>query len=195
MEGLGQAGVVIGSVLTSWLISVFGIEASLVVMGGFAPAVAALLWSPLTSIERGAPVPDAEALALLRSMPMFTALSPPTLERLALDAIPLEVPGSTEVVRQGDEGDRYFAIADGVLDVSRNGSHVAELGRGDGVGEIALLDDVPRTATVTVRSDARLYSLTKEPFLLALTGHPPADRAARRVASDRRDRLMQLDAG
>jgi MFS family permease len=187
MEGLGQAGVVIGSVLTSWLISAFGVEVALIVMGGFAPAVAAILWNPLTSIERDAPVPDPEVLGLLRSMPMFAALSPPTLERLALDAIPLQVPASTEVVRQGDEGDRFYIVAEGRFDAIRDGTAVGSVGPGEGFGEIALLRDVPRVATVVSTSPARLFALERNVFLAAVTGHAANAAAADALVRQRLD--------
>jgi hypothetical protein len=185
MEGLGQAGVVVGSILTSWLISAFGIEVALVVMGGFAPAVAALLWNPLASIERDAPVPDAEVLGLLRSMPMFASLPPPTLERLALEAIPLEVPASTEVVRQGDEGDRFYIVAEGTFAAIRDGKVVGSVGPGEGFGEIALLRDVPRVATVASVSPARVYALDRNVFLGAITGHAASSAAADEIVRQR----------
>jgi CRP-like cAMP-binding protein len=145
-------------------------------------------------VDEAADVPVVE-IALLRSIPLFSALPAPALETLGRALEPVEAGPGTVLMREGEEGDRYYAIADGRLDVTRKGAHVATLGRGEGVGEIALLEQVPRTATVTVVEPARLYALTKEPFLLALTGHPPAHRAARGVVDARRDRLMQLDAG
>jgi CRP-like cAMP-binding protein len=96
-------------------------------------------------------------------------------------------------MREGEPGDLFYAIADGELEVARDGTQVARLGRGEGVGEIALLRSVPRTATVTATTDAHLYALAKEPFLLALTGHPGAARAAHGVADARLRELRQLD--
>jgi Cyclic nucleotide-binding domain/Major Facilitator Superfamily len=185
MEGLGQAGVMIGSVLTSWLISAFGLEVALVVMGGFAPLVAAVLWSPLASIERDAPAPDPEVLALLRSMPMFAALSPPTLERLALDAVPVRVPASTTVIHQGDQGDRFYIVAEGTFSAIRDGKVVGSVGPGEGFGEIALLRDVPRVATVASVSPARLFALDRAVFLGAVTGHAASSAAADAIVRQR----------
>jgi CRP-like cAMP-binding protein len=95
-------------------------------------------------------------------------------------------------MRTGEEGDRFYAIAEGELEVSRDGVTVARLGRGAGVGEIALLEDVPRTATVTTLSDVRLYALEKGPFVTAVTGHAPAAQAASALVSQRRDELARL---
>jgi MFS family permease len=185
LEGLGQAGVVIGSIVTSSLIASFGLEIALVVMGAFAPAIALLLWSPLRSVDRDAKVPDPEVLSLLRSMPLFAPLPPPTLERLALDAIPIRVPASADVIRQGEEGDRFYVVAEGTLSATRDDVAVGSLGPGDGFGEIALLRDVRRTATVRSLTPARLFALERAVFLAAVTGHPQSAEAAEAVVRRR----------
>ena len=89
------------------------------------------------------------------------------------------------IVTQGEEGDRYYAIAEGELEVLVDGARVNMLGRGDGFGEIALLHDVTRTATVSALSPVKLYSLEKEPFLEVLTGHPAAHANAHAIAAER----------
>ncbi len=75
------------------------------------------------------------------------------------------------MVSKGEHGDRYFAIADGELEVRDGDARVALLGRGEGFGEIALLHDGIRTATVVATTDVRLVAIAREPFLVAVTGH------------------------
>jgi CRP-like cAMP-binding protein len=82
------------------------------------------------------------------------------------------------LISQGEEGDRYFAIAAGEVDVTRDGVSVKVLRRGDGVGEVALLTDVPRTATVTAVQPTVVWEVDREPFLLAVTGHESSRDAA-----------------
>ena len=88
------------------------------------------------------------------------------------------------LIRQGDPGDAYYAIAAGELDVLQDGRFLRRCGRGEGVGEIALLRAVPRTATVTAHTAATVYKLDREPFLTAVLGHAPTQRQADRIADD-----------
>jgi CRP-like cAMP-binding protein len=83
--------------------------------------------------------------------------------------------------REGDHGDRYYAVAAGELTVSRRGRVLQRLAHGDGFGETTLIRDVPRQATVTTVNDTLPYSLDKESFLETITGQVSAFRAARSV--------------
>jgi len=194
LESLMNACLAVGSLLVPILIAASGPRAALAGAGALLLLLIVLTGRRLLAVDEAADVPVVE-ISLLRSIPLFAALQAPALETLGRALEPVDAVAGTPLMREGEEGDRYYAIAEGAVEVTRNGAHVAELGRGEGVGEIALLEDVPRTATVTVIEDARLYGLGKEPFLLAVTGHPPADRAARRVVQARRDQLAQADAG
>jgi CRP-like cAMP-binding protein len=78
-----------------------------------------------------------------------------------------------------------------VLEVTRQGGHLRQIGRGDGFGEIALIRDVPRTATVTAVTAALIYGLDGELFVEAVTGNASASRVAGLVVND----LLQQEPG
>ena len=82
------------------------------------------------------------------------------------------------MIKEGDRGDHYFAVADGELAITRDGRLLQMVSRGDGFGEIALIRDVRRQATVTAATDASLYALSKELFVQTVTGHISAASAA-----------------
>jgi CRP-like cAMP-binding protein len=146
--------------------------------------VALLLGRTVLRVDRSATVPVVE-IALLRSLPLFAPLPAPELEALARALEPLEAAPGTAVVTQGEEGDRYYVVADGELEVTVDGAPVRRIGRGDGFGEIALLQRCRRTATVTATAPARLYALEGEAFLAAVTGHAASSAAADRIVAER----------
>ena len=189
-----MAGYAVGSLLAPGLVAVGGPAAAFVGVGAILPLLALLAGRRLLDIDRHATVPVVE-IALLRSTPLFASLAPPTLETLARSLEPVAVPAGDVVVRQGDDGDRFFVIAGGEADVVSSGHVVATLGRGDGFGEIALMYGVPRTATVTARTDLQLYALAREPFLLALTGHTQVHGAAHELAEERLAELRGVAGG
>jgi hypothetical protein len=191
LEGLEMAGLALGALLIPPLVALGGSKAALIGAGVLLPALGILTARRLIAVDRGAKVPLVE-IALLRSMPLFAALPAPAIEGLARALEPVELPAGTVVMHMGEEGDRFYAIAEGEVEVSRNGAAVARLGRGTGFGEIALLEDVPRTATVTALTHVRLYALEKGPFVTAVTGHAPAAQAAGALVSKRREELARL---
>jgi CRP-like cAMP-binding protein len=130
----------------------------------------------------------AEEVAFLRRNPIFAPLPATTLDLLARNAVPHVVDADDLIIREGDRGDRFFMIERGEVEVTQDGSAISRLGEGASFGEIALLDDVPRTATVRAVVQTRLLTLDREDFLLALSGHPDAGHEARSVAQERSDR-------
>jgi MFS family permease len=185
LEGLGMLALAIGSVGASGLIAAFGVRIALVAVGILAPAMMLALWIPLSSIDREAKAPDAETLEFVRRMPIFAPLPAPAIERILAHLTRLDVPGGEVLIREGDVGDRFFMIVAGEAEVTRDGIHLTGLHAGDHVGEIALLRDVRRTATVTAKTAMELLALDREPFLEAVTGHPVSRERAEAIVRER----------
>jgi hypothetical protein len=193
LEGVQMGAFAIGSLLVPVLVAIGGLPLAFACVGALLPLFALAFGRRLLDIDRHATVPVVE-VALLRAMPLFAPLSPPTLEALARSLEFVPVAAGTELIREGDSGDRFYVIADGELEIVRDGRVVATRRRGEGFGEIALMYDVPRTATVRARTDAQLYALEADDFLVAVTGHVSSQRAARELADARLAELERLDA-
>jgi hypothetical protein len=176
--GIGAA---IAPVLIAWL----GITGALIVAGAFLPVLVAISSAAVARIDAHATAPDAQELRILVAVPIFAPLPGGSLEHLAARLVPLRVEPGTVIVREGDEGDRFYLIADGVVEVTQEDVRISELGPGGYFGEIALLRDMARTATVTAKTTAVLYSLDRDEFLAAVTGHPQSAEAAETVTSAR----------
>jgi MFS family permease len=172
---LGTIG--IGAIVAPGLTAAFGPRGALIAAGAGLSAIVVLSWGRLRSVDAPAPVPAAE-LELLRGIPIFSPLPPVTLEQLASHLAHLRVSAGDVLFRQGEPGDRFYVIADGEVMVEPEGRSAVTLGRGGSFGEIALLRDVPRTATVTTRTDAELLALGRDVFIAAVTGHAPSAAAA-----------------
>lgn len=182
LQSLVLAGLAVGSVAAPPLVSWLGPRGALVATGLFLPTLLALCWMPLRQIDASGRVEE-RPLALLRAIPMFALLPPPTLERLAAVATPVVVPADTFVFDRGEHGDRFYVIDSGHALVEAD--EARELGTGDFFGEIALLRDTPRTAAVRAVDDLHLFALERNDFLAAVTGHAPSLEAADRVVDVR----------
>ena len=172
-----MVGIAAGSVLAPILVATIGVHWSFVAASVVLPAVCLLCLPGLRKADARAHVPE-EVFALLCRVPFLAALAPRMVERLAIEARLVTVPVGQAVVSEGAFGDRFFVIQHGAAEVTTAGRPVRELGAGDHFGELALLRDVPRTATVTISSDAQLIELKRESFLFAVTGSPHAVVAA-----------------
>lgn len=184
LEGLMMAGYALGALLVPALVHLGGSRLALLGAAAVLPLAAAVGGRALFSLDAETPVPVVQ-IALLRSLPLFAELPAPTLEGLAVALTPVHLPAGAVLIRQGEPGDAYYAIAAGELDVVRDGRWLHRLGRGEGVGEIALLRAVPRTATVIAHAAATVYELDREPFLTAVLGHAPTLGQADRISGAR----------
>jgi hypothetical protein len=183
-EALVLLAMGVGSLLTPVLVSALGTRGAVLAAGLILPVVLVPLWRPLASIDAAAPAPR-EQVDLLRGVPIFAQLAPPRLERLAKALVETRAERGSTVFEEGDHGDRFFVIADGSAVVEIGGARVRTLKAGDFFGEIALLRDVPRTATVRAATDLQLFALDREMFLATVTGDPASAEAAGSIVAAR----------
>jgi MFS family permease len=173
---LGTFG--LGALLTPLLIDAFSARTALIIVGAFLPAIALLTAPALRRLEAAAPAPA--FVDLVRGVPILSALPLPTLERLASALAEVRMPAGATVIREGEPGDRFYIVSEGEVEIAGQ-----TFGPGSGFGEIALLRDVPRTATVTAKTDVVLQALERDDFLDAVTGHEPSVAAADAVIAGR----------
>jgi MFS family permease len=172
LEGMMAAAVAIGSILVPIVVVFTGAGGAVLVFAALLPLIAVLTWPGLRAVDRRAGVRIRE-LTLLQRTSMFQALPLPAVEALARAAGWVSAPAGTVVIREGDAGDTFYILESGSVAVTRDGQPVRKLDTaGDGFGEIALLRDIPRTATVTALADSVLMALGRREFLAAVTGHP-----------------------
>jgi MFS family permease len=184
LESVFLGTIAIGAILAPLLTSALGARGALVAAGGGLSVLVLLFWRQLSAADATAAVPES-TLALLRGIPIFAPLPPVTLEQLASRLLRVHVPAGEIIFRQGDPGDRFYVIGEGEVEIAPDGGPPKTLGRGAYFGEIALLRDVPRTATVTTRTGVELYLLERDVFIAAVTGHAPSAEAADAVIATR----------
>ncbi len=196
LEGLMMAGLALGALLVPALAHLGGSKLAVLGVAAVLPVAAVAGGRAVFRLDAGIAVPVVQ-IALLRSLPLFAELPAPAIEGLAASLRPVQLSAGDVLIRQGDPGDGYFAIAAGELDAGQDGRFLGRYGRGEGVGEIALLRAVPRTATVTARTAATVYRLNRDLFLTAVLGHAPTRRQADRIVAARlaADRAADRAAG
>lgn len=173
----------IGGVIVAVVVDAAGAEAALVAFGALLPLATVVAWVPLRRIDQHPP-PE-RVLGLLRGLPMFSALSAPVLERLAFAARPLAFAAGEQVFEQGQPGDHCFLIDRGDVEVTVDGRVVRTQGPGSLFGEIALLYDSPRTASVRALGAVEAFALDRSAFLAALGTSPDTARGVAQVAAAR----------
>jgi MFS family permease len=180
--GLAMGAVALGSVVAPVLVEALGPRAAFLAVGSILPLLTLLVYRRLTEIDSAAaPAPELE---VIKRVPMFAPLPIATKERVAASLITVAVSAGEPVITAGATGDRFYIVGSGVLDIDADGRR-GTARHGDYFGEIALLRDVPRTATVTAAEDSVLYALERDDFLAAVTGHSGARAAGREVVEAR----------
>jgi MFS family permease len=184
LESAIIGGMAVGALIMPLLINTIGLRSGLVVIGVSVSVLVVLGVSGLNRIDDVALAPV--GLDLLRRVSMLSALPENVLERLARGSKSVSIDSGESVFREGDAGDLYYIIESGAAEVFIGGEYVRTLAEGDAFGEIALLRDVPRTATVTATSTLVMRAIERDAFLSSVTGHGEASDEAERVV----DRLL-----
>ncbi|HEX5589982.1 MAG TPA: cyclic nucleotide-binding domain-containing protein [Candidatus Limnocylindrales bacterium] len=179
-EGVAGLGAVTGSLLAPVLLVAFGSQGALVIAGAILPILALVVYAAIGRVDRIAVV-DEPTVGLLRLVPIFAALPMTAVERVAAGLRRIDAEAGAVLMRQGDEGDEFLVIDAGEVEVSVDGRTIHRLGRGSGVGEIALLRKSPRTATVVATSAVTAYSVDCRTFLAAVSG-PAAAAVTEHIA-------------
>ncbi len=183
-ESLSIVGYTLGAFLAPVLVALVGPRLAFVPLGLGMAAASLLVLRRLRPLDDRA-VFRTDVLARLRGVSFLSGLPPAGLDRVARSAEWVDVLAGDDVVAQGEPGDAYFVVDSGGCDVVVDGSLARGLGPGDGFGEIALLLDVPRTATVTASTTGRLLRVDRADFLAALSRSPEGRRSADTIARDR----------
>ena len=184
LQGLMMGSTALGALSVPLIIEIVGERGAFAVAGLSLPAVVLIAGRTILAGDVADPARVAD-LRLLRGVPMLAPLSAPVLERLAGAVIRTVHADGETILREGDAGDRFHVVAAGEVRVSVRGRTTRILGPGAGFGEIALIRDVPRTATVVAVGDVELVGIDRGPFLDALTGQPRSRLIATGLVDDR----------
>ena len=174
----------LGSAIAPLMLHLWGLRATVGILGVVIGLIAVLGYVPMRSLDRRLEAPA--GLPLLQAIPMFGPLGPVTLDHLARVLDRVEVAAGHVIVREGDESDLFYVIESGRVQVTAADGHVLrEEGPGEYFGEIGLLRDVPRTATITALESTVLLALEREEFLEAVTGQGESRRLAEDIVGRR----------
>lgn len=173
----------LGSLLMPLLNSTVGLRWGLLVIGLGVTALALPCMPMLRRMDARLSAP--EGLDLLLALPLFAPLARPVVERLAQQLIRVEVAAGDVIITEGEFGDRFYVIESGAVEASFRSVVLSTAGPGEPFGEIALLHNVPRTATVKATEPTVLLALDRDDFLPAVTGNEEARSKAEALASRR----------
>jgi CRP/FNR family transcriptional regulator, cyclic AMP receptor protein len=121
----------------------------------------------------------------LRQAPLFEGLSKKELTELARRSEDMELEPGTVLCREGEIGQEFFVILEGEVDIKRKGKRLGTRGPGDFIGEIAVLEDIKRTATVTAKTPLHVFVLTRPAFQHLVNEHPAVESKVMRTLARR----------
>jgi MFS family permease len=181
-ESLVALGVGVGAIVTPSLIASLGLRSALVAVGLLLPVLALVSWRRLMALDDRLEVRDTE-IAVLRDVPMFRQLPVPSIEHVASRMRRRCCPLGTVLFEQGDPGENFYVIFAGEADVVGDGARIRTLTAGESFGEIALLRDVPRTATIRAQTTLDVFEIDRGAFLDALGDSSPSHAEASAVVA------------
>jgi len=182
-EGALYSSMAMGALATPFLLEHLGMPWTLTILATLVGVPALLLLRRCVRLD--ATLRPPEGTDLLRGIPIFSPMPQAAIESLARSLVDEAAVAGSAIVREGESSDRFLVIRSGRVEVTQDGRHVRFEGPGEFFGEIGLLRDVPRTATVTAVEDTELWSLAREPFLEAVSGTDEAFTAADEIVSRR----------
>jgi hypothetical protein len=187
LEAIVMLGLSLGSAVAPGLVAVLGVQSALIATGALLPLLAIVSWPKVRQIDALAVIPARE-MELLRGVPMFRLLPLTVLEQVAGDVAPMRFSAGATIITQGEVGDRFYILAEGNAEAVINGKAVNHMHTGDSFGEIALLRDVPRTATVIAETDTVAFAIEREAFSVAVSGDRQSLAAAQAIIGGRLSR-------
>ncbi len=176
-ETVMMAGLAVGALAAPVLVELVSPRGSFLFAGLFLPVVALAAYRLLRRLDAASTVPI-DVFELLRAVPILAVLAPRIVERMARDAVPVTVSPGEAVVHEGDVGQHFYIVASGNVRVSRGEMHIRQLGPGSWFGELALLRQVPRTATVTALTEVSLWAVDRDSFLASVAVVPHSVQVA-----------------
>jgi MFS family permease len=186
--GVLESGVMlgggIGSAVAPLLLALLDIRGALIATGLILPVLAVVTWRWVARIDADAVIPERE-LAILRGVPMLAPLPMTILEQVAGDLAVRTYQDGERIIQQGEVGDRFYILAAGRAEAVSDGVPLRAMGPGDSFGEIALLRDVPRTASVVAVGHVEAFALDCSAFLGAVSGDKRSSSAAEEVVRER----------
>jgi len=183
IDGAANLGPAIGAAIAPILAEALGTRGALTATGLILPVAAIVIWPIVRRLDEGGPA-AIRRVELLRQQALFAPLSLATVEHLAGNLVPVMAEPGETLIEEGAPGDDYYLLDRGDVEIEQGGTIIARHGPGVGFGEIALLNDVPRTATVRATSEVAAFSLGRDPFLEAVTGHAQSREAAEHTAAE-----------
>jgi MFS family permease len=178
------AAAVVGALVAPQLVKAFGLNTAMVATGILMPALIVACWPALRQLDHTEAAPR-DRVELLRRVPFLVLLPEPAINQLAESLVPVHAAAGEELIHQGDKGDRFYIVEKGNVTVSVDGHEVGSGGPGYYFGEIALLRNEPRTASVRAVDETELLALDRDDFLATVTGHAASANEAQAVASAR----------